>query len=987
MQLVVAEKPSVARDLARALGVAARGATAFEGDRWVITWCVGHLVELEEPAAYDARWKAWRLDSLPIAPAELRLRAAVHSRAQLAAVLRLLRDRRFTAVINACDAGREGELIFRNLLRYAKVAPRVRRLWISSLTDEAIRKGLAALRPGEELDALGDAARCRAEADWLVGMNATRAVTARAREAGGSTLYSIGRVQTPTLAMLVEREREIERFVPQAYWEVRGEMTLADGASFIARWRHVAGARLASAALADAVVARASQHGEPDGADGAEGADGADGPRVEHLVARTVKEPPPLLFDLTALQRTANRRFGFSAARTLELAQSLYERDKLLTYPRTDSRHLSTELTHELPTLWRALAEVADYQPFAAQLEARPPRQSRRVVDDSKVRDHHAIIPTANVSAAAVQRLGRDERRLFDLVARRFLGAFFPDAEIAVTEVWIAVGPGGAEARRALVERVVAAQARRGGEPAPPVAELPAAPDVLFARGRTRLLAGWQAVMGLDEGAARARRGDESGNDGDGESAAALPPLARGQLLRGRFGSDAKQTTPPPRYTEASLLGAMESAGKSIDDEALREAMKERGLGTPATRAAIVETLLRRGYVERRAGHLVATATGQALVAALPVPSLCSPELTGEWEARLARVARGSERRAVFMADIARYVSELVAAVREAPPPAATERSPAEGAPWRGKPRRASRSRTRAGGKPGAPRRAPRSVAAEGGARSSGRGGRPSARAGRGGRSSARAGASAAARASATVVASGAVSAMAMAAAAPSAATPGRRRRRRAAAVAEAVSARPSRGGGATRGAARASAEAASPASLASLAGHEPLEPSLAAAQAAVERAIEALPSRRTGARAEPPRGPAPAGGALGPKEPVAARPRSDGRAAAGALASVRSPRASAAVAAELGCPRCGLGHLVTGQRGWGCSRWREGCGFVVWFETAGRRLTSAQLADLIRRGKTRKAVFRDPFGAEVPGRLVLEPALDGGAARLVAAP
>ncbi|MBK7539517.1 MAG: hypothetical protein IPI49_30000 [Myxococcales bacterium] len=589
MQLIVAEKPSVARDLARVLGVRPSGQHAFEGERWVITWCVGHLVELEEPAAYDARWKAWRLDSLPILPAEFRLRAASHAAPQLRAVTRLLRERRFTGVVNACDAGREGELIFRYVQRFAGGSPPVRRLWISSLTEEAIRKGFAALRPAGDFDALGDAARCRSEADWLVGMNATRAITARARDAGDGSLYSVGRVQTPTLAMLVAREHEITAFVPSPYWEVRADLVTADGHRFAANWRYGGAARLARADLAQAVAARAQAHG---------GAGAAHGPRVERLRARTVKEPPPQLFDLTSLQRTANKRFGFSAAHTLEVAQALYERAKLLTYPRTDSRHLSSDVARELPELFRALSGAPDYAAFADELLACPPRPGRRVVDDGKVSDHHAIIPTAKVSAAAVAALGRDERRLFDLVARRFLGVFFADAEFAVTEAWIAVGEAAAEKRRVAVLHAAAAPGAELGESASssasgsasgraapaasPVDVLPPPPDVFVARGRVRVVDGWQAVAGIEprDLGRQERRGrdDDAIEDGDG-GRGLLPALVEGQRLSGTFGAVAKTTTPPPRYTEATLLGAMEAAGKSMDDEELRQAMKDCGLG------------------------------------------------------------------------------------------------------------------------------------------------------------------------------------------------------------------------------------------------------------------------------------------------------------------------------------------------------------------------------------------------------------------------
>jgi DNA topoisomerase-3 len=633
MQLIVAEKPSVARDLARVLGVTTARRHWIEGAGRVITWCVGHLVELDEPAAYDARWKPWRLDTLPMLPDEFRLRPVAATRDQLDAVTQLLGERRFREVVNACDAGREGELIFRNVYRLAGARLPVRRLWISSLTDEAIGDGFARLRPGAELDALADAARARAEADWLVGLNATRALTVRRRAAGDDALYSIGRVQTPTLAMLVAREQAIRAFVPTDYWEVEGDF------GFPATWRYGGRARLAASPLADAIVARAT----------AEGAG-----TVESLTRRAVREPPPLLFDLTSLQRTANRRFGFSAGRTLELAQSLYERHKVLSYPRTASRHLGSDLIAELPSLWRALAAVDDYAPFAERLLAHPPAPPKRVFDDAKVQDHHAIIPTTR---ARPGHLDGDERRLFDLVARRFLGAFFPDAEIELTDVVVCVG---APSRNDNIEKKNDDKSIKNNDSvnhnAPSeneelVRDLPAPPDRFHARGRVRRAAGWQEVAGLDEPA----------------DLPPLPALTEGQRLIGRFAARAKKTAPPRRHSDATLLAAMESAGRGVEDEAHRRAMKDRGLGTPATRAATIETLIARGFVARDKKLLVPTEMGIALVERLPVESLRSAELTGAWEARLARVARGEEARGAFMRDIERFVREVVAAICAAP--------------------------------------------------------------------------------------------------------------------------------------------------------------------------------------------------------------------------------------------------------------------------------------------------------------------------------
>jgi len=784
LQLVIAEKPSVARDLARVLGMRGAGKHAIEGAGRVITWCIGHLVELEEPAAYDPAWKAWRLDTLPMLPATFKLRPVPGTRDQLRAVRELLRERRFDEVVNACDAGREGELIFRYVYELAGSRLPIKRLWISSLTDEAIRAGFARLRPGIELDALAGAARCRSEADWLVGMNATRAVTVSSRAAAprprparpprrgrrgqsDSPLYSIGRVQTPTLAILVRRELEIRQFRPRDYWEVRGLFvpagTPADAAEKVAATWGVALAdgkairsRLGERALADGIVTR-----------GEIAAGGPHGPVVERLLQKRVREPPPLLFDLTSLQRTANRRYGLSATATLAAAQALYERYKILTYPRTDSRHLTSDMAKELPKLFGALAALPDYAPFAAPLLETPPPRSRRVFDDGKVSDHHAIVPTGK--PVHLDELPRDERRIFDLVARRFLGAFHPDAEFALTDVVIRVGPSDTPQRAAAEPRDADA-----GADETLVTALPPPPDRYRARGRVRLVAGWQDVAQL--GQPRAAPDDDGG--------ATLPPLAEGQRLDGKLEVLSKQTRPPPRHTEATLLAAMESAGRDISDEELRAAMRDSGLGTPATRAATIETLIRRTFVTRDGKNLVPTDMGIGLIDALPDKSLASPELTGTWEARLSRVARGEETRVAFMADISRYVSDVVTAIR----------------------------------------------------------------------------------------------------------------------------------GGA--GVVRAPAGTPTPAAKAARAG---------------------------------------------------------------------STAATNAVATTLTCPRCKQGTLVAGKRGWGCARWKEGCAFVIWFEIAGRRITDAELTDLVSKGKTRKRKWRSGEGGEVGGRLVLDlsAARDAGAARL----
>jgi DNA topoisomerase-3 len=717
----------------------------------------------------------------------------------------------------------------------------VRRLWISSLTDEAIRQGFSALRPGPSYDALGDAARCRSEADWLVGMNATRAVTLAFRATAGGNqpttaarsskawqtsrpaVYSIGRVQTPTLAILVRREQEIRAFQPRDYWEVRATLAV-DGSpsagprgddagseqprNFTAQWTIKPApekgglTRLGLRALADEVVTRNGAHAL---------ATDPDGPVVESLVHRTLREPPPQLFDLTSLQRTANRRYGLSASRTLEAAQTLYERHKVLTYPRTDSRHLPQDLVGELPKLFAGLAKIAVYFPFAQPLlggDSAQMARSRRVFDGTKVHDHHAIIPTGKVPAPGA--LNPDEQRVFDLVARRFLGVFHPDAEFALAEAVIRVGAptptAGMNAERA-PRRAVPLPAA----PPPPgsvagwapnetlLMTLTPPPDRFIARGRIRTAAGWQAVAGFDErkippdSTEPPHKGKTKGESSGGgpttrdRDDSLLPPLRQGQRLNGRFEAVAHQTRPPPRHSEATLLGAMESAGREIDDEALRAAMKDTGLGTPATRAATIETLVKRGFVAREGKQIAATPTGIALIERLPVPMLASPELTGAWEARLSAIARGKETRAAFMTDIGRYVREITNAVRGAA--LATPATPATPAPVANT----------------APRAIPRP------------------------------------------------------------------------------------------------------------------EPN-------------------------PTTGPVPV------------------------------------------CPRCRRGAIMAGNRGWGCSEWRDGCAFVVWFEIGGKRITDTQLRDLLDKGKTRKGKWPQDGLAPRTGRLVLDlrATRDQGAARFL---
>jgi DNA topoisomerase III len=605
--LVIAEKPSVARDLTGALpGTFENNESYYESEDTIITFAVGHLVELTDPEDYDEKFKKWRMADLPIVPEEFRLRPRdKKAEKQLKVIHKLLKRDDVDRIVNACDAGREGELIFAYIYETSGVHKPVERLWISSLTKTAIREGFEHLRPGEQLAALEAAARSRSEADWLVGMNATRAATIRGRAWVGGVV-SLGRVQTPTLALLVKREREIQAFVPEPYWLVHAEFD----PRYQGLWFEGDETRLKEAKRADEIAAKVS------------GKDGV----VESVERKEQSERAPLLYDLTSLQRDANRRFGFSARRTLQAAQSLYEDKKAITYPRTSSRWLSGDLVPQLKPTAATLQPIGEYAAAARFVLALQQLPLARVVNDSKVSDHHAIIPTD--VEHDVSRFSPDERRVFDLIARRFLAVFHPPARYARTTVVT------------LVEE-----------------------ERFRSRGKVTLEAGWRGVYGLlSDADAQQQRQDE---DGENESAE-LPPLEQGQTVKCASAEvEAKETKPPPRYTEATLLSAMETAGKLIDDEELREAMKESGLGTPATRAETIETLIRREYIERAGKDLTPTPKGLQVITMLEEHPLTSPELTGNWEKRLTDIEHGSDDRGTFIGDIAEFTRATVEKIAE----------------------------------------------------------------------------------------------------------------------------------------------------------------------------------------------------------------------------------------------------------------------------------------------------------------------------------
>lgn len=597
MIVVLAEKPSVARDLAAALGARARRDGYFEGEGYQVTWAFGHLVGLQEPEDYDPALKRWSLDSLPILPQpfRLKLQGDEGARKQFHCVARLFQAAE--SLVCATDAGREGELIFRYIQEMAECLDKpVQRLWLSSLTETAIRKGLQRMRPGDEFDRLYAAARCRSEADWIVGMNATRNYTVRYGQ--GGVLWSLGRVQTPVLALLNQRDEEIRHFEPEPFFELS---TRYRGVRFKHR-----GARFKTAAPAEDLRARLAPLPF----------------RVQKVQVKQEQERPPQLYDLTSLQRDMNQGFGMSAADTLKHAQALYEQ-KLLTYPRTDSRYLPKEMRTTVVQMFRDLSSL---HPGIATLDLEQLPADPRIFDDKKVTDHHALLPTGRPPRG----LDRFQQQVFDAVLLRTLSAFYPPCKKAVT----------------VVDGQVAEEGFR-------------------ARGIRILEPGWTALQPKK----KSKPKDEADDQQE------LPAFEQGE--QGPHEPEVKEgeTRPPRPYTENSLLGVMETAGKLVEDEELREALKSRGLGTPATRANIIETLLRRRYIRRDKKTLQVTDLGRYLCALLRNPVLKSAEMTGAWEHKLHAIERGELAPEDFMAEVAAFTHEVLAS-SERQRPAADDLGP-----------------------------------------------------------------------------------------------------------------------------------------------------------------------------------------------------------------------------------------------------------------------------------------------------------------------
>lgn len=592
-KLIVAEKPSVARDIARVLGVKNGCEGYLEGDEYIITWALGHLVSLCEPDEMDERYKKWRWVDLPILPDDIPLKVLPKTRSQYSVVKKLMNSKEVASIICATDSAREGELIFRYIYQMAKCKKPVERLWISSMTDQAIRQGFNDLKPSSAYDSLYVSARCRSEADWIVGMNASRAFSLKY-----NAHLPIGRVQTPTLSMLVARDSEIAAFVSQDYWEVRADFGDYEGTYIDPESKDT---RIFDQEKAKAI------RGQVAGKTGI----------ITENTRETKKMPPPQLFDLTTLQREANRKFGYPADKTLKLAQSLYETRKLLTYPRTDSRYLSSDMPKKIADTLSRLGE-----PYAAMIKApefRPGVVTKRYYDDSRVSDHHAIVPTektANLAALPV-----DERNIYDMVTRRLISIHYPDYEYESAKIITNVD--GRDFK---------------------------------STGSTPVTEGWRALY-RDE-----KKKDE----------AMLPAVNAGDARRvNRAAVKALKTKPPQPHTDASLLGLMENAGAKLDDPELRERMKSAGLGTPATRAAIIERLIKAGYAKRSGKTIVSTEKGRQLIAVTP-EQIASPVTTGKWEKALYDMAANSDpelreaKAARFMSGIRKFAVFLVAAAQNA---------------------------------------------------------------------------------------------------------------------------------------------------------------------------------------------------------------------------------------------------------------------------------------------------------------------------------
>ena len=591
--LVITEKPSVGRDIARILKCTSKADGFLFSERYIVSWAIGHLVALFDPEDYSQVWKRWSMESLPIIPDHIKLKPVLKTKKQLDLLKKLMNSKEVSKIICATDSGREGELIFRYICQFSGCSKPVKRLWISSMTDEAIKTGLSSMKDGKDYDTLYESARCRSEADWLVGINASRVFSVKY-----NSRLSVGRVQTPTLAIIAERQKEIDAFVPKDYWEVRAQF---EDPSFVGIWfdPKTKDSKIFDKAKADSITSIVK---------------GKAG-YINDIKTERKKVAPNLLYDLTDLQRDANKRFGFSAQKTLSIAQELYEKRKLITYPRTDSRHLSEDIKGKLPLLLKRL-DIEPYKGYISYvlgLHTLP--ISKRLVDNAKVSDHHAIIP-ADVQPK-LSLLSEDERTIYDLIVRRFIAAFYPAYIYDITSI------------TSIVEN-----------------------EQFLTKGNTIVQLGWMELYPQDLKSAKSP--DES----------VLPNVKKGDAVKVKDTKCTKKKTQPPKlYTEATLLSAMENAGRFTDNEELAAVLKESGLGTPATRASIIERLITVGYLTRKAKSLIPTEKGMKLIEAVPA-ELKSPETTGKWEKGLSRIAKSDMDPDRFMASIKRYVNFLISSAK-----------------------------------------------------------------------------------------------------------------------------------------------------------------------------------------------------------------------------------------------------------------------------------------------------------------------------------
>jgi len=600
--LVIAEKPSVATDIAKALGGLKKVGDHYEGDEYIVASAVGHLLEIKAPDEYEVKRGKWSFEHLPVIPPHFDLSPIKKSETKLNSLLKLIKKRDVSCIINACDAGREGELIFRYIIEAAKSKKTLKRLWLQSMTKKSILDAFSRLRSNEEMLLLADAAKSRSEADWLVGINGTRAMTAFNSKDGGFFLTTVGRVQTPTLALVTKREADIQAFKAKTFWEIHAVFDVANG-EYAGKWidpkfkksadKTLKAERIWNLQEAEKIVAACT---------------GQLGTITEE--SKPSNTNCPALFDLTSLQREANAKFGLSAKTTLSLAQALYEKHKVLTYPRTDARALPEDY---IPTVKQTLSMLAGCDAFGnladAVLKNNWVKQDKKIFNNAKISDHFAIIPTTQPAPGTLSEL---ERKIYDLVVRRFIAIFYPPAQFLNTT------------RKTVVQN-----------------------HTFVTEGKVLTKPGWLAVYGKDAT--------------DKES---LVPVAHGETAKTRSASPIEmQTKPPARYNEATLLGAMESAGKSVEEAELREAMAEKGIGTPATRAAIIEGLILQGYMVRDGRDLIPTYKAKqlmTLLAGLGINVLTEAELTGEWEYKLAQIEKGTVSRKEFMAEIASLTNEIV---------------------------------------------------------------------------------------------------------------------------------------------------------------------------------------------------------------------------------------------------------------------------------------------------------------------------------------